>query len=221
MIKMSQKIREYIANNPCNCGCDEIFAFDIESASLNEPIVCSNCNHRRLQNSVAGNCMKCGQDDPFVLKQNENRIICANCSQIEIAKQTRPSVYVSTSMLNIERAKQIVKKFEINNVLITYKWHKHGQLFDDSALADCAVLEVDGVLTCDVFFMVQPGRHGTHCELGIAIAANKPIVILDELNVEKQPFYYCKNVYRCDTEEKAFSQTLQLLKEKTNEWDIQ
>lgn len=123
-------------------------------------------------------------------------------------------VYVGTSLHNAARAKQVIAKFQQAGVTITYDWTTHGQLFDDTELARCGVLEVAGVKDCDVFFMIQPGRAGSHCELGIAIALNKPVVILDELNTEKKPFYYCEGVHRCKTEDEAFTTAFSILKGK-------
>lgn len=113
-------------------------------------------------------------------------------------------VYVGTSLLNYKRAEFFYKKLEQIGYEITYKWTSHGQLFDEEALAAVGKLEFEGVEKCDIFIMVQPGRGGTHCELGIALALNKIIIILEEVVVEQKTFYYLPGVLKCKTENELF-----------------
>lgn len=120
-------------------------------------------------------------------------------------------VYVGTSLHNADRACQLINKFLDAGILVTYQWTQHGQIFDDEELTKVGKLEIDGVRDCDLFFMIQPGRAGTHCELGIAIALDKPIVILEEIEAEKKTFYYQPNVYRYKTELEAFTAAIEIL----------
>ncbi len=74
-------------------------------------------------------------------------------------------IYIGTSLFNGERAKQIASRFLDIGIEITYEWYKHGQVTNIDKLIAYGELEEKGVQDCDVFFMIQPGRAGTHCEL--------------------------------------------------------
>ena len=119
------------------------------------------------------------------------------------------SVYVGTSLHNVSRAKSIITRFRSNNIEISYDWTVHGQVFDVDDLTYIAEAEICGVKNCDLFFMIQPGRSGTHCELGIAIGLNKPIIILGDCGVfEKKSFYYAKGVEHFSDEDAAVNAAL-------------
>lgn len=101
------------------------------------------------------------------------------------------SVYVGTSLFNAARARIIQRKFREAGFDISYDWTTHGQVFTPAELARFGELEEEGVRTCDLFFMIQPGRSGTHCELGMARVLGKHIVILEDGKaVEQKTFYY-------------------------------
>jgi hypothetical protein len=73
--------------------------------------------------------------------------------------------------------------------------------------------ELKGVLDADLLFMVQPGRNGSHVELGIMIACaindpKKDIVILEDQPVEMKTFYFLPQVNRFQTESIAVSYIL-------------
>jgi hypothetical protein len=125
------------------------------------------------------------------------------------------SVYVGTSLFNAQRAKQIIAKFLAANIPISYDWTTHGQASGQDDLAKYGKLEEEGVRECSLFFMIQPGRSGTHCEFGMAYAWGKPIIILEDVEVEQKTFYYRPNIFRFKTEEEAFTKALQILEAKT------
>lgn len=118
---------------------------------------------------------------------------------------------MGTSLLNAARAKTIMAHLLSINVTITYDWTVHGAVTDRNLLQEIALAEVDGVKNCDVFFMVQPGRFGTHCELGLAYAFGKPIVILDENEAWNTSFYHLPNIFRFSKEDSAIDCLLNLL----------
>lgn len=192
-------------------------------------------------------CQKCGETDPVVLEfdhldptakldsvanlvcvsrgwakiQREIdkcQILCANCHRLRTATQTRPSVYVGSSLFNTSRVSEVIRKFEVEGVPITYKWHKHGQIFDDETLAKVGEDEERGVRECTLFFMVHPARNGTHCELGMARVLDKHIVILEEGPPhEKKTFYYRpeghqRPIHRFVDADQAVDFALQLLR---------
>jgi nucleoside 2-deoxyribosyltransferase len=123
-------------------------------------------------------------------------------------------VYVGSSLFNTIRVRQIQERFRLAGIGISYDWSKHGQVYNEAELARIGDLEERGVKDCDLFFMIQPARNGTHCEMGLARAWGKPIVILEEIEVEQKTFYYRPGVYRCKTEDEAFNLALRLLEGK-------
>ena len=62
---------------------------------------------------------------------------------------------------------------------ITYDWTAHGPVWRSGAerIREVSVLETRGVLDADVVIVLLPGGRGTHAELGMAIAADKPILL--------------------------------------------
>lgn len=123
-------------------------------------------------------------------------------------------VYVGGSLLNAKRINHFQDKFKAAGHIITYDWTvwAANRVVDEQELAKIGLLEANGVKDADLFFMVQPGRTGTHWEGGIASALGIPIVILEEGDaVEKKPFYYLPNVHRHSTEENAFNCAIKIL----------
>lgn len=128
-------------------------------------------------------------------------------------------VYVAGSLKNAARVQEIQNKLRESGIKITYDWTTHGFVDKPELLIEIGEKERDGVLHCDVLFLVQPGRLGSHIELGIAIAMNKlgvvtPIVILEEVEMECKPFYYLDCVRRFKTEHPAIQYTLEVIGKK-------
>ena len=122
-------------------------------------------------------------------------------------------VYVGTSLLNIDRAKHIIARLKSLNLSITYEWPNHGMVADKALLPVIARNEVIGVRECDVFFMIQPGRSGTHIEFGMAYALGKPIVMLNEDDEWPTCFYHLPGVHRFSVEDDAIAFLLKLLEQ--------
>lgn len=99
-------------------------------------------------------------------------------------------LYVGSSLRNGDRARQIMDRFESEGVQITYDWTAHGQVYNEDELIELGILEEKGVLECDVFLLVFPGRNGSHFELGLARGTGKHIVLLEEVEVERKTFYH-------------------------------
>jgi len=129
-----------------------------------------------------------------------------------------PRVYVGASLHNAAKAKKVINRLIEAGVEITYDWtcHTPGTVIGAEELARIGVLEADGVRDCDLFFMVQPGRNGTHVELGIAIALHKPVIILHEADVEMEPktFYYLQNIITHTSEDEAFNNVMAILRNR-------
>lgn len=62
---------------------------------------------------------------------------------------------------------------------LTYDWTAHGPVFRDGLkrIREVAELELRGVLDADLVIVLLPGGRGTHAELGMAIAAGKPVLL--------------------------------------------
>ena len=62
----------------------------------------------------------------------------------------------------------------------TYDWTVHGSVQQDGVdrIREVAVLESNGVHDADFVVGILPGGRGTHVELGIAIGASIPVILL-------------------------------------------
>lgn len=123
----------------------------------------------------------------------------------------RGLVYVGSALHNSKRASTIMRRFEAAGAIITYDWTVHGQVYTEEELEIIGISEMDGVKRCDVFFMVFPGNNGCHVELGLAFGFRKHIVLLEEAEVERKPFYHLPGNQRFKDEESAFQHTLKFL----------
>ena len=142
------------------------------------------------------------------------------------------SVYIATSLLNVEQARSIIKRFQKHNIHVTHDWTKHGQVFSERELKEFGIAEMDGVKNADLLFMIHPARTGTHVELGIALGCNKPVIIVFNKQIhwrrrfitwfnmligkkpsqpELKTFYFVPNVSRFASLEEAFNFALEKL----------
>lgn len=87
---------------------------------------------------------------------------------------------------------------------LTYDWTEHGsvKLEGENRLRQVAYNEMKGIQEADFVVGILPGGAGTHCELGLSIAWNKPLFLITEdpslvSSSEKTcAFYYADHVYR-------------------------
>ena len=63
---------------------------------------------------------------------------------------------------------------------ITYDWTHHGPVYRSGLdrVREVAQLETQGVLDADFVVVLWPGGRGTHVELGVALAAGKPVIFI-------------------------------------------
>lgn len=89
------------------------------------------------------------------------------------------SVYVATSVENAWKAREFQSMFARAGWQVTYDSTGQGSLRGLAAkdVCDVALKQMRGVLDADVLVVVLPAGRGTHTELGIAVASNKPIVV--------------------------------------------
>ncbi|HEU64123.1 MAG: hypothetical protein KR126chlam4_00048 [Candidatus Anoxychlamydiales bacterium] len=98
--------------------------------------------------------------------------------------------YIATSLL---RAKDhnIVRDALLDlGHTITYDWTTHGNVKCTTIenLKRVSQNELLGVKKADILVVLIPGRHGTHVELGAALASDKKIILLSQ---EEKYFVPC------------------------------
>lgn len=86
--------------------------------------------------------------------------------------------YIASSLGNAEAVNIIADYLISRGWAQTYDWTKHGPVLINDELRRISNEELRGVTGCDVFFLLLPGKRGSHTELGAALAANKPVIIL-------------------------------------------
>jgi nucleoside 2-deoxyribosyltransferase len=71
---------------------------------------------------------------------------------------------------------------------ITYDWTPHGPVYRSGLerIREIAELETKGVLDADVVIVLWPSGRGTHVELGMAIAAGKPVIFISSLQAHHE-----------------------------------
>lgn len=112
-------------------------------------------------------------------------------------------IYVASSLRNIDKVRQIQQKFRDAGHNITYDWTTHGQVYSSEELRKYGEAEKQGVLDCDVFFMVHPARAGSHVEFGYAELSGKLMIMLVEEPVEEKTFYHLDRINRFTNEQEA------------------
>lgn len=121
-------------------------------------------------------------------------------------------IYIGSSLYNAEQVKKARDMFIEAGHQITYDWTTHGKVTSQEELKKFGEEELKGVADCDVFFMMQPSRYGTHIEFGIALGLGKPIVMIVDHDSEMKTFYMLSNVRRFDDFDSAFNHTLEYFK---------
>ena len=94
--------------------------------------------------------------------------------------------YIASSLGNAEAVKKIASYLVSRGWEQTYDWTEHGPVKNLEDLEMVSTGELQGVTGCDVFFLLLPGRRGSHAELGAALASRKPVIILSP----EQDFFY-------------------------------
>lgn len=104
-------------------------------------------------------------------------------------------IYVASSLLNKQNVKEVIDKIINSGHEVTYDWTVHGKVepSQKELMQEICDSEVKGVMNCDALLLLSPARTGSHVELGIAIALNKPIFLHIE-DSEFKSFYMHKSV---------------------------
>lgn len=90
--------------------------------------------------------------------------------------------YVSTALRNAAQAGRLAEALESRESRgheLTNGWMRRAaeEGADIAGMAGIAAAEMDGVMEADAVMVVLPGERGTHAELGMALAAGKPVVL--------------------------------------------
>lgn len=115
--------------------------------------------------------------------------------------------YIATSLERAD-AHNLVRDYLVRlGHTITYDWTTHGsvQMEGIDRIREVALDEMRGVLEADAVIVLLPGGRGTHTELGMALAARKPVFLhgrdsssfLDHTG-RTCAFYYDPLVYRSE-----------------------
>ena len=88
--------------------------------------------------------------------------------------------YLASTLSNAKAARDIANYLIWKGWEQTYDWTEHGAVSGDKreVLEYVASKELDGVLAASMVFLLLPGKRGSHVELGAALAARKPVIIL-------------------------------------------
>lgn len=99
---------------------------------------------------------------------------------------------------------------------VTYDWTVHGPVYRSGLerVREVAIDEAQGVLSADFVVVLWPGGRGTHVEMGMAIAAGKPVIFVSdderhhEATTETCAFYHHPQVIRVRTVAQAITNVL-------------
>ena len=92
--------------------------------------------------------------------------------------------YISTGIVNFERAQALSEVLKKRGHELTYDWMAHGDIRreGDIRMSEAAFNELRAVRDAELVVVLLPGGKGTHTELGQAIATrgNKRIIVWSE-----------------------------------------
>lgn len=118
--------------------------------------------------------------------------------------------YVASSLDNIPDVRNAILSMTIAGFKNTYDWSTHGRVIDKSDLSQIAQKEMFGVVEADFLILLMPAKLGSHVELGIALALNKPVFIIENnIEYEEKSFYNLPNVCRYQNMDKLIAELTQ------------
>lgn len=89
-------------------------------------------------------------------------------------------VYIASSLENAAAVRELRDELARHDVGLTYDWTAHGsvQSLGEDRIAEVAALEAAGVHNADLVIVLLPGGRGTHTEMGIALGATVPVLLV-------------------------------------------
>lgn len=110
--------------------------------------------------------------------------------------------YIATALERAEDHRRLSDALNARGWTCTYDWTAHGSVQGQGAarMAEVAEAEMRGVIGADVVIVLLPGGRGTHAEMGIAIGAGIPVVLVGDASARlgadgrEFSFYYAPGV---------------------------
>lgn len=92
-------------------------------------------------------------------------------------------VYIATRLENHRDHNRLRDLLAERGIGLTYDWTTHGPVWRDGPDRIRAVAQAEalGVTSADLVIVLLPGGRGTHAELGIAIGAGIPVLLVPSL----------------------------------------
>ncbi len=120
-------------------------------------------------------------------------------------------LYIAAALKDHEIVEALTDRFKKVGIELTFNWAVKFRQQIQPRPGDM----VKAVKECDVLILICPGGRGAHCELGMALATGKKIIIVGAEDYDKRPSFYNENaVVHVATTDDAFYKTIKLLLEK-------
>jgi len=98
--------------------------------------------------------------------------------------------YVASSLTRANEVSALIAAMTEHGWNVTYDWTTHPDLRGLSykggieARRQCALQEITGITTADLFIQLLPCGRGSYVELGVALARNLPIIVHADSEVD-------------------------------------
>ena len=102
---------------------------------------------------------------------------------INIGRQMK--VYIAASYTRYEEAYQLGIKLEDKGFEIVSFWHQGKEKIPDYGSGERAIRDQFAIEQCDLFIELigdDGSKGGRHCELGMALAWNKKVILIGEVD---------------------------------------
>lgn len=117
-------------------------------------------------------------------------------------------VYVASGLRNYERVQKIQNRLRACGLEVAFDWaYRYENGLDDDTVCR---QEIQAVKSTDALLLVMPGKRGSHVEMGVAIGAEKPVVVLNEEAGDDIQFYSIPGVSLVRSEDDAVAEVLRV-----------
>jgi len=102
---------------------------------------------------------------------------------MDINIQRKMKIYIAASYPRYNEAQELGKKLEELEFEVVSYWHQGKEKIADYQSGQRAIRDLSAVQQCDLFIELigdEKSKGGRHCELGLAIAWNKKIILIGE-----------------------------------------
>lgn len=119
--------------------------------------------------------------------------------------ETKMRVYVASKAENYQRVREVQQLFKDAGHHITYDWTPDveklgpGAGLQEAKMRECAIRDKDGVWRCQLLAAICfPGWLGTLLEVGMGLAWDKPIWLIRDEPVAREPFSIFWTLYNVE-----------------------